>query len=179
MLLNCGAGEDSRESLGLQGLGGSQAPRRAVCGTRGSLRTMHGGCSAPSCCAFPHRFAFEEGPSEWTGWISLQSKGLSRVFSSTTVQKHQFFGAQPFLLSRTSLVAQMVKNLPAMQETRVAVWRMLLRTIVFSPGARLLSSRYSLVLARLWPGSRGSYCTALVVLWETGKQPSLIPALQP
>ena len=30
-----------------------------------------------------------------TGWISLQSKGLSRVFSNTTVQKHQFFGAQP------------------------------------------------------------------------------------
>ena len=34
-------------------------------------------------------------PSEWTGWISLQAKGLSRVFSNTTVQKHQFFGAQP------------------------------------------------------------------------------------
>ena len=33
-------------------------------------------------------------PSEWTGWISLQSKGLSRVFSNTTVQKHQFFGPQ-------------------------------------------------------------------------------------
>ena len=31
---------------------------------------------------------------EWTGWISLKSKGLSRVFSNTTVQKHQFFGAQ-------------------------------------------------------------------------------------
>ena len=31
---------------------------------------------------------------EWTGWISLQSKGLSRVFSNTTVQKHQFFRAQ-------------------------------------------------------------------------------------
>ena len=31
---------------------------------------------------------------EWTGWISLLSKGFSRVFSSTTVQKHQFFGAQ-------------------------------------------------------------------------------------
>ena len=30
----------------------------------------------------------------WTSWISLQSKGLSRVFSNTTVQKHQFFGAQ-------------------------------------------------------------------------------------
>ena len=33
--------------------------------------------------------------SEWNGWISLQSKGLSRVFSNTTVQKHQFFGTQP------------------------------------------------------------------------------------
>ena len=33
-------------------------------------------------------------PSEWTGWISLQSKGLSRVFSNNTVQNHQFFGAQ-------------------------------------------------------------------------------------
>ena len=33
-------------------------------------------------------------PSEWTGWISLQSKGLSKVFSNTTVQNHQFFGAQ-------------------------------------------------------------------------------------
>ena len=33
-------------------------------------------------------------PSEWTDWISSQSKGLSRVFSNTTVQKHQVFGAQ-------------------------------------------------------------------------------------
>ena len=33
-------------------------------------------------------------PLEWTGWISLQSKGLSRVISNTTVQKHQFFSAQ-------------------------------------------------------------------------------------
>ena len=33
-------------------------------------------------------------PSEWTGWISLQSKGLSGVFSNATVQNHQFFGAQ-------------------------------------------------------------------------------------
>ena len=34
-------------------------------------------------------------PLEWTGWISLQSKGLSRVFSNTIVQKHQFFSTQP------------------------------------------------------------------------------------
>ena len=40
-------------------------------------------------------------PLGWTGWISFQSKGLSRVFSNTTVQKHQFFSAQ---LSSQSLV---------------------------------------------------------------------------
>ena len=33
-------------------------------------------------------------PLEWTGWISLKTKGISRAFSNTTVQKHQFFGAQ-------------------------------------------------------------------------------------
>ena len=33
-------------------------------------------------------------PSGWTSWISLQSKGLSRLFSNTTIQKHQFFGTQ-------------------------------------------------------------------------------------
>ena len=42
-------------------------------------------------------------PLGWTGWISLQSKGLSRVFSSTTVQKHQFFGTQLSLWSLTSI----------------------------------------------------------------------------
>ena len=36
-------------------------------------------------------------PLGWTSWISLHSKGLSRVFSNTTVQKHQFFNAQPYL----------------------------------------------------------------------------------
>ena len=41
--------------------------------------------------------------SEWTGWISLQSKQLSRVFSNTTVQKHQFFGAQPSLQSNSHI----------------------------------------------------------------------------
>ena len=42
-------------------------------------------------------------PSEWTGWISLQSKGLSRVFSNTTVQKHQFFRAQLSSLSNSHI----------------------------------------------------------------------------
>ena len=39
----------------------------------------------------------------WTGWISLQSKGLSRVLSNTTVQKHQFFGAQLSLQSNSHI----------------------------------------------------------------------------
>ena len=42
-------------------------------------------------------------PSGWTGWISLQSNGLSRVFSNTTVQKHQFFGAQLSLWSNSHI----------------------------------------------------------------------------
>ena len=41
-------------------------------------------------------------PLGWTGWISLQSKGLSRVFSNTTVQKYQFFGTQISLYSMTT-----------------------------------------------------------------------------
>ena len=41
-------------------------------------------------------------PLGWTGWISLQSKGLSRVFSNTTVQKHQFFSAQLFFIVQLS-----------------------------------------------------------------------------
>ena len=43
-------------------------------------------------------------PLDWTGCISLQSKGLSRVFSNTTVQKHQFFGAQPSSQSNSHIL---------------------------------------------------------------------------
>ena len=42
-------------------------------------------------------------PSEWTGWISLQFRGLSRVFSNTTVQKHQCFSTQPFSQSNSHI----------------------------------------------------------------------------
>ena len=42
-------------------------------------------------------------PLRWTGWISLQSKGLSRVFSSPTIWKHQFFGAWPSLWSNSHI----------------------------------------------------------------------------
>ena len=42
-------------------------------------------------------------PLGWTGWIALQSKGLSRVFSSTTIQKHQWFGSHPSLWSNSHI----------------------------------------------------------------------------
>ena len=46
----------------------------------------------------------------WTGWISLQSKGLSRVFSNTTVQKHQFFGIQLSLSSNSYIHAWLLEK---------------------------------------------------------------------
>ena len=49
-------------------------------------------------------------PLEWTGWISLQSKGLWRAFSNTTVQKHQFFGAQPSIWSNSHIHAWLLEN---------------------------------------------------------------------
>ena len=49
-------------------------------------------------------------PLGWTGWISLQSKGLSRVFSNTTVQKHQFFGIQLSLWSNSYIHAWLLKK---------------------------------------------------------------------
>ena len=50
-------------------------------------------------------------PLVWTGWISLQSKGFSRVFSSTTVQKHQFFSAQPSLWSNCHICTWLLEKL--------------------------------------------------------------------
>ena len=49
-------------------------------------------------------------PLGWTGWISLLSKGLSRVFSNTTVQKHQFFGAQPSLWSNSHICTRLLEK---------------------------------------------------------------------
>ena len=49
-------------------------------------------------------------PSEWTGWISLQSKGLSRFFSNTIVEKHQFFGAQLSSQSNSHIHTWLLEN---------------------------------------------------------------------
>ena len=49
-------------------------------------------------------------PLGWTGWIFLQSKGFSRVFSNTTIQKHQFFGAQLSLWSNSHIHTWLLKK---------------------------------------------------------------------
>ena len=50
-------------------------------------------------------------PSEWTGWIFLQSKELSRVFSKTIVEKHQFFSAQPSSQSNSHIHTWLLEKL--------------------------------------------------------------------
>ena len=59
-----------------------------------------GGQSTGVSASFLRKNTQGWSPSEWTGWISLQSKGLSRVFSNTTVQKHQFLHVNSFNLLR-------------------------------------------------------------------------------
>ena len=49
-------------------------------------------------------------PLGWTGWISLQSKGLSRVFSNTTIQNHQFFGAELSLWSNSHIHTRLLEK---------------------------------------------------------------------
>ena len=49
-------------------------------------------------------------PLGWTGWISLQSKGLSRVFSNATVQKHQFFGSQLYSQSNSHILTWLLEK---------------------------------------------------------------------
>ena len=58
--------------------------------------------ASPSASVLPMNI-LDWFPLRWTGWISLQSKGLSRAFSNTTVQKHQFFGAQLSLQSNSHI----------------------------------------------------------------------------
>ena len=52
------------------------------------------GTGVSALASFLPKKSQDWSPLKWTGWISLQSKGLSRVFSNTTVRKHQFFGTQ-------------------------------------------------------------------------------------
>ena len=59
-------------------------------------------------------------PLGWTGWISLQSKGLSRVFPNTTVQKYQYFGAQLFYSPTLNPYLTTGKTIASTRQTFVA-----------------------------------------------------------
>ena len=69
-------------------------PSIRVFSNESTLRMRWPSTGVSASASFPPKKSQGWSPSEWTGWISLQSKGLSRVFSNTTVQKHQFFSAQ-------------------------------------------------------------------------------------
>ena len=61
-------------------------------------------------------------PLGWTGWISLQSKGLSRDFSNTTVQKHHFFSAQLSLWSKSHIYTWLLEKSIAVVQSLRHVW---------------------------------------------------------
>ena len=87
-------------------------------------------------------------PLGWTGWISLQSKGLLRVFSNTTVQKHQFFGTQLSSQSNSHIHTYTGKTIALTWQTFVGkvmslLFNMLSRLVItFLPRSKhLLTSR--------------------------------------
>ena len=69
---------------------GSQAPCRAVCGTCGCFQKMHGGVSAPSCCAFPHRVAFKEVSGHWVHFKSRPGNRGRSACGTTHVARLEF-----------------------------------------------------------------------------------------
>ena len=83
-------------------------------------------------------------PSGWTGWISLQSKGLSRVFSNTTIQTHQFFGAQLSSKSNSHICTWPLENMALTRWTFVGkvmplLFNMLSRLVIaFLPWSKRL-----------------------------------------
>ena len=79
-------------------------PSIRVFSNESSLRMRRGGQStgASALASFLPKNTQGRSPSEWTGWISLQSKGLSRVLSNITVQKHQFFRHSAFFTVQLS-----------------------------------------------------------------------------
>ena len=96
-------------------------------------------------------------PLGWTGWLSLQSKGLSNIFSSTTVQKHQFFSAQPSLWSDFHICTWDWKNhsfnyMDFCQQRDVSFFYMLSRLVIaFLPRSTCfliswLQSPYAVIL---------------------------------
>ena len=101
-------------------------------------------------------------PLGWTGWISLLSKGLSRVFSSTTVQKHQFFSAQLSLQSNSHILTWPLEK-PYLPRSKNKQKHVCFCLLVFWPGPKTSSSR--------------GVCTKDLTGWE-GAGPSMCHEIQ-
>ena len=97
-------------------------------------------------------------PLGWTGWISLQSKGLSRVFSNTIVQKHQFFGTQPSLQSNSHIHTWLL-------EKPIALTRWTFVDKVMS----LLFNKLSRFVTGFLPRSKCFLISQSTVIWEPKK----------
>ena len=69
-------------------------------------------------------------PLEWTGWISLQSKGLSRVFSNTAFQKHQFFSTQLSLQSNSHIHTIALTRRTSVGKVMSLLFNMLSRLVI-------------------------------------------------
>ena len=96
-------------------------------------------------------------PLGWTGWNSLQSKGLSRVFSNTTVQKHQFFITQPSLQSNSHIHTWLLEKTIALTrwifvgEVMSLLFNMLSRlAIAFLPSRKCLLISWLQSLSAVW-----------------------------
>ena len=119
-------------------------------------------------------------PLGWTGWISLQSKGLSSIFFNTTVQKHQFFGAQLSLWSSSHPYMTAGKTITLARQTFVSkvmslLFDMLSRlVIVFLPKSkRLLISWLQSPSAMILESPKIKsvtvfHCFPIYLLWSDG-----------
>ena len=115
-------------------------------------------------------------PLGWTGWISLQSKGLSRVFSNTTVQKHQFLVLSFLYCPNLSLVHDYWKNHSfdymdlCWQSNIFAFWYAARFVIAFVPRSKcfLISWLQSPSVVSLEPRKIVSHCFPIYLQWSDG-----------
>ena len=76
-------------------------------------------------------------PLGWTGWISFQSKGLSRVFSNSTVQKHQFFAAQHSLYSNSHIHTWLLETVALTRQNNVSTYVGKVMSLLFNMLSRV------------------------------------------
>ena len=101
-------------------------------------------------------------PLGWTGWISLQSKGLSRVFSNTTVQKHQFKKKKKASILQHSAFFGVQLSHPYMTTGKTIA---LTRWTFIGQVMSLLFNMLSRLVITFLPRSYHALCTLLIIFW--------------